>query len=413
MVENYKGIKRVDKSAIHITPLSFSNISNNSAIKPERVEKLERTEKSEKTIKSAFSPGRIAQYVPREGEVIPIIEKEILRKEEKVDVRQVQFEDEEDPAHIIITPPAHKEEKKDKKEKILEKEKKAIPEEKPEVPSPAVSSPAEQEHILLAEHLAEMNEIFKINNELLSELAGYIAKSTGMAPEEKYYSTEQIAITVDTPIKPTSSDAIADPNTIPPTPGYDRIQVYDQMNRKSRNISVINDGTTHLFVRTSADGKKFSTQENPIFVGESRIFHNIYEMRIRSPSSGNLVTGLGGVYRVTEYDYSLSYSSTVLSGSVNRPSFVTRVVNAPLGGFQLPNIPVANGFALTLRANVNNGLGFVFIADTIANVTNAAIPGFRNTLAAGDTLRVFLTNANLVFIAGSTGAENLDIIVET
>lgn len=281
-------------------------------------------------------------------------------------------------------------------------------------------SVSEPEHKELAKHLADMNRILERNNSLMSNvndgidlLRQYIGKTSGFDPNERYYSTQQIAITVATPNKPDNSDSIANSNAVPPLPGYDRIPVYDVMNRNSRNISVINDGTTHLFVITSPDGKNFSAQENPILVGESRIFHNIYEMRIRSSSSGDLVTGLGGIYRVTEYDYSLSYSSTVLASTVNRPSFVTRIVNAPLVGVLLPNIPIANGFALSIRANVNNGLGFVYVADTIVNATNAAVPGFRITLAAGDTLRIFLTNANLVAIASSTGAENVDIIVET
>ena len=253
---------------------------------------------------------------------------------------------------------------------------------------------------ILAQHLADMNRI-------LDNIKEYIGKTAGFDVNEKYYSTQQLAITVATPNKPDNADVIA--NAVTGAIGYDRIPVYDIMHRSSRSISVINDGTAHLFVITSSDGKNFSAQENPILVGESRIFHNIYEMRIRSPSSGDLTTGVGGLYRVTEYDYSLSYS---ISGSINRVSFVARIVNSPLAGAFLPDISVPGGFALTLRANVNNGLGFVYIADTILNATNAAVPGFRITLAAGDVARLYITNANLVAVAGSTGAENIELLVE-
>ena len=92
----------------------------------------------------------------------------------------------------------------------------------------------------------------------------------------------------------------------------------------------------------------------------------------------------------------------------NRTSFLAEVVSAPTTGAQLPNIPIPNGFALSVRAHVDNQ-GQVFVANSFINVTT---PGNRITLNAGDVIKLFLTNANIVFVAGSDSTENVDILVE-
>lgn len=97
--------------------------------------------------------------------------------------------------------------------------------------------------------------------------------------------------------------------------------------------------------------------------------------------------------------------------STNRTSFTAQVVNAPVAGAQLPSITVPDGFSLMIRANILN-TGQVYVAISQANATNAAIPGNRNTLNAGDTLRLYVTNANLVYVAGSAASQNVDLLVE-
>jgi len=74
---------------------------------------------------------------------------------------------------------------------------------------------------------------------------------------------------------------------------------------------------------------------------------------------------------------------------------------------QVPvSITVPNGFALVIRAHVDN-TGKVYISRTDA--TNAAS---RNTLNAGDTVRLFITNSNLVYAAVSVAGERIDLLVE-
>jgi hypothetical protein len=95
----------------------------------------------------------------------------------------------------------------------------------------------------------------------------------------------------------------------------------------------------------------------------------------------------------------------------NRSSFLAEVVNAPTTGAQLPNIPIPNGFAISVRAHVDNQ-GQVFVANSIVNATTSGVPGNRITLNAGDVVKLFLTNANIIFVAGSDSDQNVDILVE-
>lgn len=96
----------------------------------------------------------------------------------------------------------------------------------------------------------------------------------------------------------------------------------------------------------------------------------------------------------------------------NRPSFTAQIVNALTTGTFLPNIPIPDGFALVVRAVIGN-TGQIYVANSIANVTSSSIPGNRNTLNAGDAVKLYVTNANLVAVAGSSSGNNVDILVET
>lgn len=225
---------------------------------------------------------------------------------------------------------------------------------------------------------------------------------------DKYFSTDETAISISTPIKPTSPDIIADP--IAGIPGYDRIKINQTVNRNSPHISIINDGTAALYVIVSHDGQIWSTDENPVLVGEARLFFNVYELRIRSPSAGNVGLLSGGVYRATEYDYWLAYSNAVSSAAINRPAFTAQSrigIGVPGVGTQLPNIPMPNGYQVVIRATPGNA-AVVYLANSAVNTGD---PLNRITLASGDTAKLQITNANLVWVA-SPGIANVDILAE-
>lgn len=216
-----------------------------------------------------------------------------------------------------------------------------------------------------------------------------------------YFNTGEIAVTTSTPTKP-------DPNEIAGITGYDRIRIFETLGRIAKSVSIINDGNANLYVITSPDGLTWSSDENPILLGESRKFYYVYEIRIRSPVAGNVTTLQGGVYRVTEYDYSLAYVNTPLYNKTSLTIQSLQNVSLPAVGQQLPSINISNGFALVIRATQGN-VGSVYVATSAANLNIATT---RATLLAGDSLTLHITNANLIWVAGSIINQNVDLIVE-
>jgi len=266
---------------------------------------------------------------------------------------------------------------------------------------------------LLQELVNNQQQLLNNQIEGFSSIEGLLNQLVTMAGTpstmSKYFSTDETAISIATPTKPSSPDTIADPLT--GTPGYDRIRVFQVLDRNSPHLSVINDGTASLFVIVSHDGQIWSTDENPILVGEARLFHNVYELRLRSPVAGNVALFTGGVYRATEYDYWLAYSNAVSSAAINRAAFTAQSIT-PIGipgaGTQLPPIVMPNGFQLVIRATPGNA-AVVYLANSGANTGIAAN---RITLAAGDTAKLQITNANLVWVASTVAATSVDILAE-
>lgn len=262
--------------------------------------------------------------------------------------------------------------------------------------------------------ILEEHKIFK---EILIKLTR-IAEHGATSPEPSgiYYNTAQNIIVNVTPNPPAGQTLDPDGITVLGTPNYQFEQVHNTLQRNAPKIGVINDGTSILYVISTQDAQTWSN-EAPVLPGEARFFYNVWALGLRSVSIGVLATGQGGIYRVTEYDFWLAYSGAGTgTPSTNRTAFTARVVNAPVLGALLPNISVPNGYTLVVRANILNA-GQVFIANNstgtgIADAVNPAIPGNRNTLNAGDVVRLFITNANIVAIAGSGVGQNVDLLVE-
>ncbi len=85
----------------------------------------------------------------------------------------------------------------------------------------------------------------------------------------------------------------SDPNDFD-SPVYNVERVFEYLERFSEIIYVTNDGTDLLHVIVSHGGRTRFSTESPIYPKEIKCFFNIYEIRLRSPT-----TGLP--YRVTEY----------------------------------------------------------------------------------------------------------------
>ncbi len=110
------------------------------------------------------------------------------------------------------------------------------------------------------------------------------------------FNTGQVAITMGTIDKP-DIDQIADIDKY--ICGYDRIRVFDSMERKC-DITIINDGSDSLYFIINRNGidheeEMWSQAEIMIYPGEAWKIYNVYELRIRSETQGNK-------YRITEDD---------------------------------------------------------------------------------------------------------------
>lgn len=172
---------------------------------------------------------------------------------------------------------------------------------------------------VLQERLMEMSAVLE---RVFEELR--ISRTGAIPGEGMYYVTEEVAIQIATPNPPInqvidndriSFDTLT--NTFgPASDGYQRERIHDVVKRNASKATVINDGTATIFVISSPNGRKWSPA-TPILPGEARTFFNVWELRLRCPVAGNLTNFSGGVYRVTEYDFWLSYVRIISIGPPN------------------------------------------------------------------------------------------------
>lgn len=260
----------------------------------------------------------------------------------------------------------------------------------------------------------QQKEIISALQTINDSLSGKYTTTTGM-----WYNRPETPILVASPVFPVPPfDQISDPIT--GATGYQRETVYTQLNRISKRITIINDGTTDIFVIASNNGQTWSL-EAPIRIGEARTFFDVYELRVRGPVAGDVNTKIGnlfsgGVYRISEYDYWLAYataasSSTAVSNSGAFVAFSLIGIGIPGTGTQLAlpgTIIIPNGFSLEIRATPGN-TGQVFLANS---GSNTGVATSRITLNAGDAVSLFVNDASLVWVAGSAPGQNIDILVE-
>ncbi len=211
------------------------------------------------------------------------------------------------------------------------------------------------------------------------------------AQKTRWYNTPTTAITVATPVQPSSPDIISNPTT--GTSGYQRETVYATLERIAPKLTVINDGTDTIFVITTTDGSTWSS-ESPILQGEKRILYNVFEMRLRSPTAGNLTAETGGIYRATELDLWPAYVKLITPGAfipINKASVVGQlqpVANADIllaltgASLTATNTPttfrvmVAMSNVGTFSASINDGVNPVQV------VNFNVVPG-PNLVASG------------------------------
>lgn len=299
-------------------------------------------------------------------------------------------------------------------------------------PAPAPTPPPAEQPILteLVQRIIADHDAIVAQHDTMQQILSKMTEmvtilGTDPKPEEDYYDTPRTVITVGTLVQPNSPDQISNATTVPVTLGYQMEQIYATLQRIAPKITVINDGSDILFVITSPDGKSWSS-EVTILIGEARTFWNVWEARLRSPTAGIIGTpNTGGVYRVTERDYWLAYTTPAGGAGTpvpNRAAFIAQsiivpdlldhaldgldaVILAANPGIVLP-IAVPSGFAIVIRANVNN-VGAVYIS-----ALNATTAVARDTLNPGDAPKLFITNSSLIHIAVANINDIFDILVE-
>lgn len=257
--------------------------------------------------------------------------------------------------------------------------------------------------------IAELRAIERTLNEhksLFEDIRSYL--SYRVPPESANLLETQQETTVATPgLRNTiSQDTVTDGVN----PGYDEVEVWNSLGgRKAQRAWLVNDGVQgtgkgdSLFLRISPDGKNFSP-EFIMILGEIRIASDVYAIRFRSPTQG--IT-LRASEREIYPPYVTSIENTfTTAGSSNKTNFTAQNVGVGVVDSILPNITVPDGYALIIRSNVNNG-GQIYVSRT-----DATVPAGRNTLAAGDAMGLFITNANLVHVAGTLGAQTVDLTAE-
>lgn len=137
--------------------------------------------------------------------------------------------------------------------------------------------------------MVNMDEFFKAKK--TGQSANEASKSDKSRPEgdvaiKRYRNYYDISGTI------TTAQA-TDPND-QDNVNYNQEQVFVSLERNAEHITVSNDGVDTLFVIASHEGGQNFSRERPIYPGENKVYFNIYELRLRSPTAGL-------AYRVTEY----------------------------------------------------------------------------------------------------------------
>jgi len=169
---------------------------------------------------------------------------------------------------------------------------------------------------------------------------------------------------------------------------YDQERVFEALERNAEKITVSNDGSDTLFVIASHEGGQNFSRERPIYQGENKIYFNIYELRLRSPTAGL-------AYRVTEYP--------ICCTSIQNPANLAFTKTEEAQDTVIVAAVAAQKFRL------------LYIQITASN-NNAAAGGFVNLsgTVAGVVVNIAVVRVPIgVEIFSSTMATNCDILFDT
>ena len=162
---------------------------------------------------------------------------------------------------------------------------------RPKKTSDMIVNPALATYILLDDI---SRGIIKTNN-LLKELKGQIHDTK--LEKIKIDDSKYVDGGVDRnryDISDTITTAMAEDPDSPDSLDYNRERIFEVLERNANKLQVLNDGDDSLYVRISHSGGMNFSHEATIRAGETKIYDNVYELRLRSPT-------VDLPYRVTEY----------------------------------------------------------------------------------------------------------------
>jgi len=208
----------------------------------------------------------------------------------------------------------------------------------------------------------------------------------GIVKSKVYGDYYDVSDTIDT--------ALADdPNNFDDA-AYNREEIFKVLERNAEKLLVKNDGGDTLFTTITHVGGLSYSKEVPIYPGEFKIYYNVYEIRLRSPTATT-------AYRVMEYHLCcnsntslqpvMPATSTVIQGTTTGITTVAAQIIAA-------STPIFKVVTIKVRS-----LG----TGTYIAVGNATAQPFRLT-AVGDTLDIdWVGNLNKVYVStdvGNTGS---------
>ncbi len=182
------------------------------------------------------------------------------------------------------------------------------------------------------------------------------------------------------------------------SPVYNRETIAINTGRIAERILVKNDGTDTLFLVISHVGGLSYSAEVPLYTGESKIYYNVYEIRLRSPTQGN-------AYRVMEYE---------LNPTSISPADIDTLLQRSVTTTSVMEFWSAIDDIITLTtATTNVDLPNIIIADIPTNTTITRVTGmfkcraFNNTSVATNAIN----GASTINIKKSTGVWATDSIL--
>lgn len=119
-----------------------------------------------------------------------------------------------------------------------------------------------------------------------------------------------------------------------------------------------------------------------------------------------------GIEVISMADADLTNPNIITTPAPNATAFTIVVSTITTAGtpVQLPNIVVPDGRALVVVSDAGNATNkVVYVATSSANALSAAT---RATLSPGNSVKLYVTNANLVWVDSNANGQKVDVIVE-